>query len=278
MPLSHQLSEFGAIGIAGPFGGDRLRLGHMKFYADGTLIGHTALCHEPYGARDYENGYLFRSEGTFASDLAEAYRLGWRVGVHTQGDYAMGKVLDAIAAADALHPHPDRRPRIEHAGLPTHQQVRRMREMAVTTVSQPSYLYEMGDQFLTDFKDRAQRLQPLRDELDGGVRVVISSDSDVASYRPLHTIAAAMGRVTMAGSRIGADQSLTLDEALFAHTAEAAYAIGWDDEIGSLEPRKAADVTIVEGDLRATTAEDIRHLGIWATMIGGAVIHGPSFS
>jgi predicted amidohydrolase YtcJ len=276
MPLSHQLAEFGAVGIAGPFGGDRLRLGHMKFYADGSLIGHTALFDEPYGAAGDENGYLFRSEAELAADLATAYQLGWRVGVHTQGDYAIGKVLDAIAAADALHPSPDRRPRIEHAGLPTEQQIRRMSEMGVITINQPSYLYEMGDQFLADFKERGHYLQPLRSELAAGVRVVISSDSDVASYLPLNTIAAAMDRTTSAGHPIGTAQALTLDEALFAHTADAAFAIGWEDEIGSLEAGKAADITIVDGDLRGTDAKAIRDLGIWSTIIAGTVVHGPA--
>lgn len=278
MPLSHQLAEFGAVGIAGPFGGDRLRLGHMKFYADGSLIGHTALFNEPYGVGDDENGYLFRSEAELAADLATASQLGWRVGIHTQGDYAIGQVLDAIAAADALNPRPDRRPRIEHAGLPTEEQIHRMSEMGVITINQPSYLYEMGDQFLADFKERAQQLQPLRSELAAGVRVVISSDSDVASYLPLNTIAAAMDRTTSAGDPIGTNHALTLDEALFAHTVDAAFAIGWEDEIGSLEPGKAADVTIVDGDLRGTEAKGIRDLGIWSTIIAGTAVHGPTLA
>ena len=72
----------------------------------------------------------------------------------------------------------------------------------------------------------ADDLQPWRDELDAGVRVVISSDSDVASYRPLTTIAHAMLRRTMAGRVLGERHRLTLDEALFAHTIDAAFAVG----------------------------------------------------
>jgi len=278
MPLSHQLAEFAAIGVTGPFGGDRLRLGHMKFYADGTLIGHTALCREPYGAGRNENGYLFRNHEEFTADLIEAYRLGWRVGIHTQGDEAIELVLGSLDAADSAHPRLDRRPRIEHAGLPTDQQIRRMSKMGVITVNQPSYLYEMGDQFLADFGERAHRLQPLRSELDADVRVVISSDSDVASYRPLQTIAAAMERKTMTGTSIGVDQALTLEEALLAHTVDAAFAIGWEDEIGSLEPGKAASATIVDGDLRNTPPDEIREMHIWSTVIDGDVVHGEGWS
>ena len=42
MPISSQLDEFEALGIAGPFGDDRLAIGPMKFYADGALTGGTA--------------------------------------------------------------------------------------------------------------------------------------------------------------------------------------------------------------------------------------------
>ena len=278
MPLSHQLADFAAVGVTGPFGGDRLRIGHMKFYADGTLIGHTALCHEAYGAGSDENGYLFRNHEEFTTDLIEAYRLGWRVGIHVQGDAAIELVLDAIEAAGAAHPRPDRRPRLEHAGLPSDQQILRMSKMGVITVNQPSYLYEMGDQFLADFGERAHRLQPLRNELHADVRVVISSDSDVASYRPLHSIAAAIERKTMTGTSIGGDQALTLDEALFAHTVDAAFAIGWEDEIGSLEPGKAASVTIVDGDLRNASPDEVREMEIWSTIIDGDVVHGEDWS
>ena len=72
--------------------------------------------------------------------------------------------------------------------------------------------------------------------LDRGVRVVLSSDSDVASYQPLTTIANALSRRTLDGMVLGAHHRLTLEEALFAHTIDAAFAIGMEDRIGSLEP------------------------------------------
>ncbi len=274
MPLSHQLAQFGDIGVTAPFGGSRLRLGPMKFYADGSLIAHTALCSHPYGPNADENGYLYRDAQEFSDDVLAAYRQGWSVGVHAQGDRAIETALDAIQRADDAHETSDRRPRIEHAGFPTSEQISRMARMGVMAINQPSYLYEMGDQFIADFGERVHVLQPWRDELDAGVRVVISSDSDVASYRPLNTIAAAMNRTTEDGAAIGPEQVLTLNEALLAHTVDAAFAVGWEDEIGSLEPGKRADCTIVDGDLRAVTAAEVRDLQIWSTVVEGNTVHG----
>jgi predicted amidohydrolase YtcJ len=82
----------------------------------------------------------------------------------------------------------------------------------------------------------------------------------------------------MTGASIGCDQALTLEEALFAHTVDAAFAIGWEDEIGSLGPGKAASATIVDGDLRNASPHDIREMDIWSTVIDGDVIHGEGWS
>ena len=143
----------------------------------------------------------------------------------------------------------------------------------MVTVNQPSYLRDSGDDFLTRLGERAQRLQPLRDELDAGVAVVLSSDSDVASYRPLDTIASALERRTLSGAAIGLDQALTLDEALLAHTRTAAYALQMDDRLGSLVPGAKADVVILDGDLRTSEPHEIRDMRTWLTVLDGRVVY-----
>lgn len=119
--------------------------------------------------------------------------------------------------------------------------------------------------------DRVHDLQPWRGGLDAGVRVVISSDSDVSSYRPLTTVVNAMLRRSRDGVVLGPQHRLTLEEALFAHTIDAAYAVGLEGHIGSLEPTKEADMTIVSGDVRTVAADELQELPILETIIGGTV-------
>jgi predicted amidohydrolase YtcJ len=145
----------------------------------------------------------------------------------------------------------------------------------VITVNQPSYLVDSGDEFVVRLGPRAQRLQPLREELEAGVRVVLSSDSDVASYRPMDTIAAAVRRRTASGAPIGAGQALTVDEALRAHTIDAAVALGMEDRIGSIEAGKLADLTVLDADLFSVPAESLAALRTWMTVLDGVVVHGP---
>ena len=198
-----------------------------------------------------------------------AWAAGWRVAVHAQGDAAIAAVLDGYEAAATAFPSADARPRIEHAGLPLERGTERMAALNVTAVLQPSYLHDFGDEYLQSLGDHAHELQPNRAMLSRGVRLVLSSDSDVASYQPLTTIAHALSRRTLGGVVLGAHHRLTLEEALFAHTIDAAYAIGMEDQIGSLEPAKAADLTWLASDLRLTPDEEIASIDVVTTLIDG---------
>jgi predicted amidohydrolase YtcJ len=101
------------------------------------------------------------------------------------------------------------------------------------------------------------------------VRVVISSDSDVSSYRPLTTIANAMLRRTRHGTVLGARHRLTLEEAALRPHHRRSVRVGLEHRIGTLEPMKEADLTIVGMDIRSTDAEGIADLPILATIVGG---------
>ena len=273
MPLSHQLDSYQAVGMAGPFGDDWLSVGAMKFYADGSLIGGTAAFSAPYGEDGEFAGILYWEPEAFRAAISRAHRSGWQIGVHAQGDRAIAMTLDALAAACAAHPRPDPRHRIEHAGFPTPTQITRMAELGVVTVSQPTYLYDSGDEFLARLGERAARLLPLREEIDSGVTVVLSSDSDVASFRPLDTIANAVRRRTASGSVIGPNQRLTVQEALRAHTADAAFALRRERDIGSIKAGMLADLVVLDQDLAGLPPADIPAVPVWMTMADGAIVH-----
>jgi predicted amidohydrolase YtcJ len=268
MPLSHQLEQFSAIGLTGPFGDDRLSIGHLKIYADGSLTGGTAAFSDSLGVRGQEGSYFHEPDALVAL-IERAGRLGWRVAVHAQGDEAIGYSLDGLERA-ARH-GASTRPRIEHAGLPTATGVDRMRVIGVTAVNQPSYLFDFGDEYAEALGELVHDLQPWRDELDAGVRVVISSDSDVSSYRPLTTLAHAMMRRTRRGDVIGSRHRLTLEEALFAHTIDAAWAVGREHRIGSLDAGKAADLTWLATNLRQTPPEEVADVEVVATAVDGVI-------
>jgi predicted amidohydrolase YtcJ len=272
MPLSHQLDALLSLGLAGPFGDDWLSLGAMKFYADGSLIGGTACFHDGSGAPGSDPGSMYWTGPELQERITQAHLGGWQVGVHVQGDQAMGLVLDALEHAAALAPR-DHRHRLEHAGYPTVEQVGRIAALGAITVNQPNYLHDSGDAFLDRMGSRAHELQPWVAELTAGVRVVLSSDSDVTSYNPLHTVRTAMDRRTRAGTVLGPGQQLSLVQALHAHTSAAAHALRMDDRLGSLETGKIADLVVIDGDLTASSAAEIGDLQVWLTVLDGRTVY-----
>ncbi|MGH2618249.1 MAG: amidohydrolase, partial [Thermomicrobiales bacterium] len=247
------------------------RIVAMKLYADGTLIGGGTWFSEPYGPHGEFTGSTYWQPQQLTDLVVRAHGNGWQVGIHTQGDRAMAMSLDAIETAMRAAPRLDTRHRIEHCGYPTPEHIRRMATLGVIPVNQPNFLVDSGDDFIRHLGDRAHHLQPMREELDAGIRPVLSSDAFVSSLRPLDTMSAALTRRTRNGAPIGADQRLTLDEALRAHTIDAATAIGMDDRVGSLQPGKLADITIVDGNLAATDPERVGSLDMWLTMLDGEV-------
>ena len=274
MPLSHQLDAFRAVGIAGPLGDDRLSIGHLKVYADGTLTGGTAAFSDHIGVE--QQASYFHEPAELVALIERAWLDGWRIGVHAQGDAAIAAVLGGFERGSRAAPREDARPRIEHAGFPGERGLERMRALGAIAVQQPSYLFDYGDDYVDRLGDLAHRLQPYRSELDRGIRVVLSSDSDVSSYRPLTTVANAMRRRTRSGRVLGPDQRLTLEESLFAHTIDAAVAVGLEHRVGSLEPGKAADLVVLGDDLRWLDADSIADAPVSETILGGTTVHRSS--
>jgi predicted amidohydrolase YtcJ len=278
LPLSHQLDEYLAIGLVGPMGDDHLRIGAMKFYTDGAITGGTAMFNVPMGSQGQYPGSLYHQPAELASRLRRAAGAGWQLAIHTMGDRAVGIMLDAVKAAMAAAPDGDMRHRIEHSTWPTPEQLARIGRLGMVPVTQPGSIAELGDIWHDHLGERVHRAMPLRDQLELGIRPAISSDAFVQSYRPLDTIAAAMRRVTPSGYRVGPDQELTVEEALAAHTINAARALHLEDRIGSIEVGKLADFTVLDGDLLASPADAIRLLPIWMTVIGGEILHSAAVS
>lgn len=271
MPLSHQLDAYLSIGLAGPFGDDWLSIGAMKFYADGALTGGTAVFSEPYGVHGEFRGSMYWTPEELSAMVAKAHNAGWQVGIHCQGDRAIEIALDAIEGAMSQSSRRGPGDRLEHCGYPTPQDIQRMARLGVFAVNQPLYLRDMGDELLQRLGQRAQRLEPMREEWEAGVTVVLSSDAFVSSYRPLEQISEAVTRTTFDGAPIGKNQALTIEEAVQGYTINAAKALGMDDRIGSLEIGKLADMTVIDGDLFSEPAESVAKLPLWMTIIDGEV-------
>ncbi|MEV4839798.1 amidohydrolase [Nonomuraea sp. NPDC049486] len=269
MPLSSNLPALSEAGLSSGIGDDWFRIGAMKFYSDGALTSGTALFSGGYSNDALTRGQLFWQPGQLRELVADAMARGWQVGIHAQGDLGIEYALQAIEAGRGTGRH-----RVEHCGGPTPEQLGRIADLGVIPVNQPNFLTESGDELLATLGDRTHRLQPLRSELDRQILTVLSSDAFVSNYRPIRTIASAMGRQTESGTVIGADERLGFGDALRMHTLLAAEALGLDGVVGSITPGKYADLVHFTTDLSDLRPAELAATTPNATMIAGRWVTG----
>jgi predicted amidohydrolase YtcJ len=186
------------------------------------------------------------SVGDMAAILRRIEGAGRRAAVHMVTRAGLDTVL---AAFEALG-HPAGGHRLEHCGICSPEQARRVAALGLTVVTQPGFLYENGDLMLkrltaADLPD----LYPLRRLLDAGVPVAGSSDAPAAAPQPLEGIRAAVERRSRTGADVGADQAVDIEEAVALFTSGAARVLGVERERGALAPGMVADVVVLNTDV-----------------------------
>ncbi|MFE9342759.1 amidohydrolase [Streptomyces olivaceus] len=261
-------------GLRSGFGDDRLKIGATKIATDGSLIGRSAHMCCGYHDEPDNSGFLLFDEDRLHHMINEAHRCGWQVAAHAIGDAAIDVVLDAFEAAQAAHPRPDARHRIEHFAVASDEQVRRLVAGGVVPVPQGRFVSEIGDGMITALgPERATRCYRMRSLLDAGAVLPGSSDAPVAHGSPLLGIHDMVNRRTAAGAPLAPAEAVTAEQALYAYTVGSAYAEHAEDRKGRLVRGMLADFAILSDDLLAVDPGRIGALSVGATVIGGRVVH-----
>ncbi|MBI3891819.1 MAG: amidohydrolase [Candidatus Wallbacteria bacterium] len=249
-----------------------LRIDSIKLLADGGLSGATAALRVCYRHCE-DHGVLRLTCDEIVELCREPHEAGMRIGIHAIGDAAIDAVLDAYDALGASR-HGVRH-RVEHFGLPHPEHLRRAATMGVIAVPQTIFLTELGVNFRRYLPDSLLgRSYPLREMLDRGLTVALSSDTPVvADDAPLSGIQAAVTRCDAEGEPLAPEQAIAVQEALAAYTLGGAIASGDDVNRGSLAPGKWADMTVLNGNPLATPAERLSALRADLTLVGGSVVY-----
>jgi predicted amidohydrolase YtcJ len=261
-------------GLRTHFGDDRIRLGAFKVVTDGSSSGPTAATRRPYCSDPHDAGILYWSQAELDGMIDRAHRAGFQVTMHALGDRAVEQGLNAIEHALAATPRPDPRPRLEHCGICPPDLQARVRRLGVTPAMQPAFFWEFGDGYLVNYgEERTSTMFPVHSLVAAGVRVAGSSDAPVTDHRPLFGMGQAMTRATMAGEICGASERVDLETAIRMYTINAAYAAFDDDQKGSLEAGKLADLTMLDADVSRVPAEQLRDIPVAMTVVDGEVAY-----
>ncbi len=270
------LPHLAGVGLRGGFGDDRLRIGPIKFFIDGSLIGRTAAVSQPFLAdpRTDNLGLWMMPEDEFIERVWQAHKAGFQVATHAIGDRAIELVLDAYEGALARLPRADHRHRIEHCGILRPDLIERLRVGRFLAISQPIFVSEYGDGFRRHLGEaRVQLTYPFRSLLDAGVTLVFSSDCPVSNYQPLRGIRDSVYERTGSGAAYALEEALTVEEALHAYTVAGAYASFEEGQKGRIKPGQLADLTVLGQDPRQVEPSAIAEVPVTMTIVGGETIH-----
>jgi predicted amidohydrolase YtcJ len=211
------------------------------------------------------------TRGQLDAILDKAVPAGWQMAFHANGDLALDLALDAYE--DALTRHgvlgTDHRWRIEHAGAGTRAHFDRAARLGVHVSMSPFQYYYWGDLLDGQIFDHQHGSQwaAFADAVASGACVSFHNDGSVSPPAPVNNIATAVSRRTRAGGVHGAEQAISLDDALRAQTINAARTLRREHLVGSISVGKLADFVELTADPYtvdpAQLAEAARVTGTW---------------
>jgi predicted amidohydrolase YtcJ len=231
------------LGLSTGFGDDKLRIGALKLFSDGSIGSRTAAISGEFEDEPGNNGMLIYGEGKLEEIVAKAHRVGIQVAVHAIGDRAIDLTLDAIERALKASPRKDHRHRIEHMELAREESISRVANLGVIASMQPNFLGEWG--LPGDMYEKRlgrywlEHNNIYREILDRDV--VIAFGSDCMPFAPLYGIHWAVNAPMKS-------QRISVHEAIRCYTKNAAYASFEENLKGSIEPGKLADVVVLSTD------------------------------
>lgn len=273
-----------AAGLRSGFGDAWLRIGGVKIFADGALGPRTAWMIAPYEGEPDNYGIALYTPEQLTTFVTRAHAHRLSVTTHAIGDRANQATLDAYEQArraeECTAPHTRNQPmlqrmlrdRIEHAQVLRPDDIARFGRLGVIASVQP--IHATQDMFMVDryWGRRGRYAYAFRDLMRAGARLALGSDSPVETFDPLVGIHAAVTRQRRDGTPEGGwypDQRLTVEEAIYGYTMGAAYAGYSEHELGSIEPGKLADLTVLSHDLTAIPPDDILHVKVERVMVDG---------
>lgn len=253
---------------------ERLIFNGVKFYADDAFVSLGMELQYPGYINDgqFKGLFMFNSKEEFVNAMRPWWKAGFQIHVHSNGSGGNQITLDALAMLQAETPRFDHRFTFEHFGISSTAQGRQLKELGALVSTNPYYVAERADlnadQLGTDRASLAARMASL---LKQNVVVSLHSDTPVGVPSPLYEVWTAVNRIgELSGkTHAPAERVRSVERAMRMVTIDAAYTLGVDDRIGSIEAGKYADFVVLDKDPQEVSAKTIKDIKVIATITAG---------
>ena len=260
-------------GIKTGFGDEWIKFGATSEHGvDGSFSERTMAI-----SVDYPNvsppyrGNVTESQEVLNAWVERVHRAGIQVNVHANGDVAIDSFLTAAERAQTLFPRPDSRPKITHCTLITDDLVSRMKALGCVPAMFTTYAYYNPDKFVYYGEDLMKRCMAYRTMLDAGIVAAAGSDFSPGPFAPLMGIQGMVTRRGWDGKTWGANQRISVAEAIAVNTYNGAWASGEENIKGSITAGKLADYVVLAEDPHTIDEEKIKDIQIVRTVVGGNI-------
>ena len=260
-------------GLRSGFGDEMIRIGAVKYAADGSASERTMRMSTPYTGRPEDFGILTMDQQQIDDAVQDALANGFRIGIHANGDVTIRMVLDAYERGLKGWVGPNPHLRIEHCSLVDPEIIARIKALGVIPAPFYTYAYYHGEKWSEYGDAKMERMFTHRSFIDAGIPVAPASDFTPGPYEPMMALQSMVTRKDRSGHVWGPSQRISIDEALRVCTVNGAYASCEEDLKGSLTPGKLADCVLLGKDPHDTDPDRLVDIPIARTILGGKTVH-----
>ncbi|MCG8640092.1 MAG: amidohydrolase [Desulfobacterales bacterium] len=254
---------------------ERLKLGGVKLFIDGSIQAETAALMEPYARHSDKKGELVMDVEEFEALVTQYHSAGHHLSIHGNGDAAIEAIITAFEKAQEASPQPDIRHMLIHSQMAHRDHLKRMRKLGVIPSFFCMHVQNWGDRHRDLFigPERAARIDPAGEAEAMGLPFTLHVDTPILPIQILDSIQAAVTRETRNGDILGPDQCTTQYGAVAAYTSMAALCSRSENERGTLSVGKLADMTLLSQDITMIDPKEIKNTIVRMTVIGGDVVY-----
>jgi predicted amidohydrolase YtcJ len=269
---------------------DRLRIIGIKTYLDGGMLTGSAYMREPWGVSDIYairdpayRGVRFIPHDRLVMMVRAAVESGLQFTAHSVGDGAVHALLEAYAEVDKDRPIRGTRPSVSHSNFMSREAIQEAARLGVMVDIQPAWLYLDAHTLAKQFGyDRLRYFQPLRSLFEAGVNAGGGSDHmqkigslrSINPYNPFLGMATATTRQPKSyAGKMHPEEALSREQAIRYYTINNARLLVCDDQVGSLENGKLADLIVLDTDLLTCPEDKIAGTKVLRTYLGGKLVY-----
>jgi predicted amidohydrolase YtcJ len=260
-------------GIMTGFGDEWIKLGATSEHTvDGSFSERTMALSIPYPGTTYK-GNVTETQDDLNAWVEKVHGAGIQVNCHANGDVAIDMYLTAFERAQKLFPRANARPKITHCTLINDDLVRRIKALDAIPAMFTTYAYYNTDKFPFYGEELMKRSMAYRTLLDAGVHAAAGSDFSPGPFAPLMGIQGMVTRTGWDNTTWGANQKISVDEAIKVNTINGAYASGEESLKGSITSGKLADFVVLADDPHTVSTGKIKDIQIVRTVVGGSAAY-----